>query len=332
MLALSMASIAVLGIGVLMVGDTDSQTPASAGPELILREHRFPVRAVAFAADAGVLAAGGGVLGQVDELMLWNPATSSNQPVVGGHKNRIELLAISPDGETLAAGDDGGNVRLYDRSTGAEQIILRGRGGFLSALAFSQDGCTLAAANTDGTFYLWNTADWTMPRQMQIPVGRVHSVVFLDTDPLLAIGCAVERCVKVWDAAAGRARAIFPAETGALACAALSSSGSLLAAGRMDGTVTLWDLGTLQARLVVDAHRSSVTALVFSRDERLLATGSLDMLVKVWEVTTGRELATLEGNTDTVHTLAFAKDSTRLASGGDDKTVILWNTSALRTR
>ena len=215
-LALSMGCFAVLGAGVLMVGDTASQTPASVGPELILQGHRFPILAVAFAPDASTLATGGGLLRQVDELMLWNPATSRDEPVVSGHKNRVEALAFSPDGKTLAIGDDGGNVRLYDRSTGAEQTIWRGTGGFLSALAFSRDGGTLAAANTDGKLQLWNTSDWTVRRQLQIPAGRVHSLVLIAADPLLAIGCDTERCEKVWDAAAGRAATIFQRERGLL--------------------------------------------------------------------------------------------------------------------
>jgi WD40 repeat protein len=79
---------------------------------------------------------------------------------------QISILAFSPDGAHLAAGDVTGRVALWDGT-------LRHRAGVLpnvfpaslgdnpeavSALAFSPDGRTLAVAGDSGTLQLWDTA------------------------------------------------------------------------------------------------------------------------------------------------------------------------------
>lgn len=73
-------------------------------------------------------------------------------------------LAFSPDGKYLAAGDEAGQVTVWDgaarRSLGGLPPTAVGDGRAarrVSALAFSPDGRTLAAAGKDGTLRLWDT-------------------------------------------------------------------------------------------------------------------------------------------------------------------------------
>jgi WD40 repeat protein len=65
---------------------------------------------------------------------------------------------------------------------------------------------------------------------------------------------------------------------------ALSPDGSVLAVGRLDGTITLQRVDGSTLRLLAPGHASAVTALAFSTDGKRLASGSQDTSVLVWSV------------------------------------------------
>jgi WD40 repeat protein len=68
-------------------------------------------------------------------------------------------LALSPDGNTLAAGGGYGEpvIRLWDTTTGKRVGRFSGHnGGAAEALAFSPDGKTLASGGRDTTVLLWD--------------------------------------------------------------------------------------------------------------------------------------------------------------------------------
>ena len=66
-------------------------------------------------------------------------------------------MAFSPDGHTLAAGDTGGHVGLWDAATGRRTATLA-EGAPVYSVAFSPDGHTLAAGDDSGYVGLWDVA------------------------------------------------------------------------------------------------------------------------------------------------------------------------------
>jgi WD40 repeat protein len=80
--------------------------------------------------------------------------------VLGEHRLRGALVAVSPDGKTLVTfrgGGDGYLVRLGDPDTLRERKILA-PGVNLNTLVFSPDGKTLAGNSPSGSVYLWDMA------------------------------------------------------------------------------------------------------------------------------------------------------------------------------
>src|SRR5262249_42941919 len=73
------------------------------------------------------------------------------------------VLAFSPDGKLLLAGDDRGGVRLWPAELCAPRAEWQTPGGAIRCMDFSPDGKLLATGGEDGKLRLWNVADLDQP-------------------------------------------------------------------------------------------------------------------------------------------------------------------------
>ena len=108
---------------------------------------------VAWSPDRTRLAAGG-----TTGIWLYDARTGAEISLITGHSFRVNVVAFSPDGLTLASGSRDDTVRLWDVATGQEISILTGHTYDVEAVAFSLDGTTLASGSRDGTVRVWDVA------------------------------------------------------------------------------------------------------------------------------------------------------------------------------
>src|SRR5262249_34885571 len=83
-------------------------------------------------------------------LRLGNPKTGQWIHTLAQPETDVSALAFSPDGWTLAAGDNGGHVTLWDVASGRRQLQLQALGFRVGELAFSRGGKTLAVGDDQG--------------------------------------------------------------------------------------------------------------------------------------------------------------------------------------
>ena len=85
-------------------------------------------------------------------------ARSASPSPAGARK--VNSVAFSPDGGTLASGSLDGTIRLWDVADPADPRPLgqplTGSTVAVDSVAFSPDGHTLASGSDDGTIRLWN--------------------------------------------------------------------------------------------------------------------------------------------------------------------------------
>ena len=100
--------------------------------------------------DAQVLSTDGHFLAFSDsnKVELWQ-VNSGDAPLALGNdvmRGRVSVVAFSPDGKLLAAGDEFGTVRIWDTASRQELATFMGHKDMVTALAFTADSRTLASA------------------------------------------------------------------------------------------------------------------------------------------------------------------------------------------
>ncbi|CAM9910550.1 unnamed protein product [Lampetra fluviatilis] len=71
---------------------------------------------------------------------------------------------------------------------------------------------------------------------------------------------------------------------------ALSASGSVMAAGSLDGTIIVWDLQEDEATHTLAGHAGEVLSLVLGRRADLLVSFGRDSTARVWSLVTGKQV------------------------------------------
>jgi WD40 repeat protein len=84
--------------------------------------------------------------------------SSAQATVLQGYKSRINGLAFSPDGKTLAAGTQDSSIILWSMSTKEEVAAFAAHRGSISCVAFAPHGNILATGSNDRTVKLWYAA------------------------------------------------------------------------------------------------------------------------------------------------------------------------------
>ncbi|MGW8251465.1 MAG: WD40 repeat domain-containing protein, partial [Anaerolineales bacterium] len=109
-------------------------------------------------------------------------------------------LAFSPEGSTLASGDEQGTISLIDAITGQPgEIPLGGFNVGYHSLAFSPDGSTLAAGTDQGFIFLWDIqSGQVLGKPFQLGSQTLTGLAFAqDGRTLYAV--SEEGQVSAWD-------------------------------------------------------------------------------------------------------------------------------------
>ena len=89
-------------------------------------------------------------------VVAWD-ARSGEQRLRVPASDQANSFAVSPDSQVVAAGSNGGRVRLWDLHTGRPRgAATKVAGANVSQLAISPDGRLLAVGAFDGTATVWD--------------------------------------------------------------------------------------------------------------------------------------------------------------------------------
>ncbi|MCG9128218.1 hypothetical protein JT359_11505 [Candidatus Poribacteria bacterium] len=222
---------------------------------------------------------------------------------------------LSPTGKLFAAGDEEGNIQVWDVQSGEQIYELvhpiepsdidnsKDEGDYVAELKFSQDGKLLASESKSNKVKLW---DMELGEEIDtFPSDKVTGIIeFSPCGQYLS--CSGTEDLLIWDIIH---RNPCHDETN------LYKS-------------TRFDIG---ARLSRPPECEYVEEPVFSFCREYLAciaswnNDSKNFPICLFEVKSGKHLATFWGHTTDIWTLTFSPDNTLLASASHDGTILLWN-------
>jgi len=270
---------------------------------------------VAYRPGGKVMAVGAG-----NDIKLCDAASGKLLRTLEGHRNKVNRVTFSADGDRLASASDDYTVRIWDPENGALLRTLAGHEEPVLDVAFSIDGKRIASATNNDSIKVWDPATGKAIKALE-----GHSSVTFRPDGKVLAGCSAERDVKLWDTASWvelRTLAGPHGHTGPVNSVVFAPDGKLLATGSDDQTVKLWDAATGEEQRTLRGHAGRVARVAFSADGRRLASVGGDVAVpgalKVWEIPTGMELRTYRWPSKGGLDVAFAPDGHRFASADLD--------------
>jgi len=226
-------------------------------------------------------------------LVRWDAATGrrraacrANHPSDG---NWVEVMAISPQGSTLALAGRDAWVQFFDSSQGGLAAVTTpmanmDTNGF--CVAFAPDGRSLAATSSYG----------------------VNAVLF--------------------DTTTGKTQVVLEGPTVSNSFTlAFAPDGRTLAVGDGHGALRLWDLATRSSQVSLLGHTGRIWCVAFAPDGRTLVTTSRDGTIRLWDARRRSDRAVFRGlaripmphhfNSTWARSVAFSADGTQLLASND---------------
>jgi WD40 repeat protein len=278
-------------------------------------------------------------------LWLWDRHTTASpqpwarlDPVSSVDKNvpwGALRVALSPDGEWLAAHYPRGKMLVWHRAT--RQVVHEAPESgqdipFAGPVAFSPDSRFVARVGPRHTIQLVDHQAGKVWRDLDVRKLEVHqrpiiTLVFSPDGRTLASGTEADLCL--WELASGKARCH-------LRTLAYSHSGGACAFSQNSRLLAFADDGRREVRLcavpsgqLVHTLKTglpmAVHSLRFSPDDATLAATCEDCAIHRWDVGSGKRLDTLRGHAGSIEKLAVSPDQRWLATAGAEGALRLWD-------
>ncbi|KIJ59299.1 hypothetical protein HYDPIDRAFT_118630 [Hydnomerulius pinastri MD-312] len=310
---------------------TAAPSPSSQTPLKVLEGHSGLVRAVAlFPYDRRLLSASHDRVA----ILIWDVESGEVEKKVTGHTDRVNSIAITPDGSLFASGSTDGTLRFWDGSTGEPEeppTAIGFKGGEVWGISFSPDGLRVAA--TGGRYVrIWDThTREPTGAPLEVPSGGFYTTAFSPDGSRIAAD-AGRGAVRVWDSVSGEV--VFESLKGhslTVKCAAFTPDGEQLVTCATDNAICRWDMES--GELIgtpLEGHTGVVYDVVPSPNGKILASSGADKTVRFWDLKTGDSKPTFLQHADTVRAAAFSSDGRLLAVACDDTKVYIWDMEAVQ--
>ncbi|MGE0607031.1 MAG: protein kinase [Pirellulales bacterium] len=270
----------------------------------------------------------------------------TRRPVVhmegaGGSGQSLQIMSLSPDGDTLAALITGNSVKAWDTATGRQRFSATARAKHVRQLLFSPDSRQLMAVSEfwrddkqprdwGAEIELWNANTGKFNRKTELKDALGTLAFSADGKRIFAAGRSPE--IMVFEEKGKLQRTVQGLRPTVMA---VSPAKKRLAIGLGDGSIRVLDDGTLEEVCVLRGHARNVFELAFSPDGNLLISRGAEGAIRVWDCGSrdpvyrawggGRQTHELRMHSDGVQSFCLKPDGEQVVALGSRRIEETWD-------
>lgn len=229
----------------------------------------------------------------------------------------VSMARFSPSGQTIAAGNWGGTIKLLDVPNLNETGMLRGHTAQVSGIAWfpgstlhgttvSSSAVNLVSGGGEGNIHLWSLDSDTPLATLSGHSARVCRTEFHPSGKYIA-SASYDTTWRLWDVETTTELLLQEGHSHEAYTVAFNTDGSLLASAGLDSIACLWDLRSGRRVLYLESHIKPIYGLDWSPDGYRIMTGSGDGFAKCWDIRQMRETASIGAHRGGVTDLKWFK-------------------------
>ncbi|MFN0135679.1 MAG: protein kinase domain-containing protein [Phycisphaerae bacterium] len=203
-------------------------------------------------------------------------------------------LAISPDGLTLATGDNLGRLTVQGLTDeGQAGASIEAHSDMITSIDFAPTGDRFVTGGIDGAVREW-TALGTPMREIAADLGHIWCVRYSSDGYWIAASGGDGR-VHLWSTRDTSAARILSGHRTRVPQVDFSPDGRMLVSLSKEGDAILWDVQSAAQMRTFGRRAFSSRAITFSPDGATIAIGADDRTICFWDTQTGELCRTMSG-------------------------------------
>jgi WD40 repeat protein len=219
-------------------------------------------------------------------------------------------------------------LKVWELRSGRVVATLEGHAHTVDGCAVTPDGRHVVSASMDGTLNVWELGSGRVVATLEghpIEGEQVRGLRYpltacaVTPDGQHVVSASMDRTLKVWELATGRAVATLAGHTNVVVACAVTPDGRHVVSASVDETLRVWELATGRAVATLAGHTDYVRACAVTPDGRHVVSVSEDRTLKVWDLATYTCCFTHRGD---LPYLAVAVTATTILAG--DLAGIVW--------
>ena len=282
---------------------------------------------------------------------------------VFGHTDKVNAVAVSPSGKTVATGSDDKTVILWDTATGAARARLTEHVAAVTCLDYSPNGKMLVSGSLGRKVIVWNSVSYKKWHELTGQTSAAMAVAFAQDNKTVAVGLE-DGTIRLWDVSGPTPGRVLRGHEGPVTGVAFGPHGTVLFSASADRTARTWRVsdgapvkvygpggtattaackadndctggfcfgGLCRTPDGAAGHVAPLTSVSIDSTGNRFVTGSADKAAMIWTVGTAKPSQTIKGHTNAVLSVAWTVGS-EVVTGSMDKTAKVWDLSGAKPK
>ncbi|XP_075464840.1 WD repeat-containing protein 62 isoform X1 [Ascaphus truei] len=251
-------------------------------------------------------------------------------------KSGVRVITICPDGQHLASGDRGGNIRIYDLKIFDELVSIEAHEGEVLCLEYAkpETGVTLlASASRDRLIHVLNVENnYVLEQTLDDHSSSITAVKFAgDREQMHMISCGADKSIYFRPAQVFPDRVHFTrmhhvVEKTSLYDMDVDMTRRTVAVACQDKNIRLYNVltGKQERSLKSSPGGGALLKVQMDPSGTFLATSCSDKIISIFDFQTGECIAVIFGHSDIVTDMKFTYDCKRFITVSGDSCVFIW--------